>query len=147
MEAQHVYLPSDDVTITVDPIRDDLWIYDGHERKFDMSRQKGWEYDLNSIRMGLDWDKAHNSTPIELYMPSTRHLDSLKKFNEPQGSRCRGWNGQERDPARWGLLPAITQMLYDGKLPNKSAGDIEAEMREAERRLAGRVFDRSGVPR
>jgi len=144
---QEVFLPTTDVTVTVDPINREHWIYDGsgfdaHKR----SVQRGLQFDRTAFNKTLKWYEASHGA-VSLFQPTVAMIDTMDKFAMPIGSDCQGWAGYKRDPSRFGKLPVIKQALYDGKYINKSKGEIEHEMREADRLAAGRLFDQSGYTR
>ena len=135
------FVEAGDVTITVDPIRRDHWIYDGHTRH-EQTQERGLRYDTEAFRQVLNWEKAGHSA-VSFFNPTVRQLDSLSKFasREPE-PHCPGFTS-----SRVGKLPVILQQLYQGSLQNKSTATIEHEMREADRRSASRLFDTSGYTR
>lgn len=140
--AQKVYLDSGDVTVMVDPMRLDGWIYEGSHAHL-LSVKNGEAYDLRALERAMNWDKSHTPA-LELFMPTVNALNSVKKFVVQKFVDSGEWAGVDRDLERSGELPLITKQVYDGSLGDKSPGDIEHEMREAARRSAARVFDRSG---
>jgi len=144
---QNVYLPTSDVTVTLDPVTRMHWIYDGdtfaaHKR----SVQRGLDFDKAAFQESLKWYEADHGS-VSTFQPTVAMIDGMDKFAAPIGSDCMGWAGYKRDPGRFGSLPVIEQALYDGKYINKSKGEIEHEQREADRRASGRLFDRSGYTR
>lgn len=127
------------VTVTVDPMRNEHWIYDG-DTKHEQSQQRGLTYDRAAFSRALGWEAADKGQPA-FFMPTVRQLDVAQKYNAPPTDpKCPGWLSD-------GKLPVILQQLYDGSLQNKSVGVIEHEMREAERRASTRLFDTSGYTR
>lgn len=141
-----VFLPTDDITITVDPINRDQWIYDGVDNRFRESQLRGLAFDRHAFNKSKAWFEANHGT-VSYFNPSVDQLNSIPQYQVPIGSECLGWGAFKRDPTRFGKLPAIEQTLRNGGYINKSHGEIEHEMREAARRQAGRVFDRDGYPR
>ena len=136
-----------DHTIQVDPVGNKQWIHDSHDGHA-RSEARGRAYDAREVRHLVGWEQAHSgAADVEFYAPSTWELDGADKFTSPLGRGCRSWRGVQRDESRYGALPTIEALKYEGRLPNKSTGEIEAEMREAERRRAHRIFDRSGYTR
>lgn len=140
-----VFLDTGDVTVTVDPVRRDAWIYDGYN-KYEQSKKRGFAYDKMAFQQVLGWESASRGD-VPLFLPTTQMLDRSQKFPIPQGQGCRGWNGYDRNSERYGLLPVISQQLYDNSLQNKDPGVIEHEIREARRRAGARLFDTSGYTR
>lgn len=144
---QEVFLPTDDVTITIDPIRRDQWIYDSDGTNAQkLGATRGLEFDRRAYYESLNWYKSHHDE-VQLFQPTVSQLDGLDKYAAPVGSDCLGWRKYQRTETRFGRLPVISQAMYDGRYINKATGDIEHEQREAERRAAGRLFDRSGYTR
>lgn len=136
-----------DHTVQVDPVGNKQWIHDSHDGHA-RSEARGRGFDARDVRHLIGWEKAHGGVKdIEFYSPDTSELDRADKFSAPLGRGCRSWRGFQRDDSRYGALPTIEALKYEGRLPNKSTGEIEAEIREAERRQAHRLFDRSGYTR
>ena len=109
--------------------------------------ERSADLDHKAMLQSMSW---HNTQlgPVHPYLPSSRELDTAFKWPIPQGYGCQvGMHGEARDSTRFGLLPSITQLIYDASLPDKSKGDIEHEMREASRRESHRLFDTSGYCR
>lgn len=131
------FVNTGDHTVVVDPIRRDAWIYDGSE-KHRHSQKRGMGADVVAMQRSMNWDAA-DQRPITMYLPTTRELDVKTKF----ASRV----STKHDVPTDGELPVISHMLYSGELQNKSAGDIEHEMRMANRLAGNRIFDTSGKAR
>lgn len=147
MNEQERYLDTGDHTVTIDPINRDAWITyqdDGYYRHQE-SMLKGLAFDRRAMQEAKTIVEARHSRP-SLFMPTTGVIDGMDKFAEPMKDGCRGvsWRGYIRDSNRYGLLPTISQMLYDNSLINKSVGDIEHEMREANRTLDARMYLKDG---
>ena len=141
------YLLSEDQPFTVDPVTRDRWITPGAEDKHHFSVQRGEELDAKAMLKSIEWFKSHQGE-IPFFSPNTRMLDVASKWPIPQSRGCLfDMHGNRRDPTRFGRLPTIAQFRYDGALQDKARGDIEHEMREADRRMAGRVFDTDGYTR
>ncbi len=141
-----VFLPTDDVTIQVDPVNRDQWIYDGIDNRFRDSRLRGLAFDRDAFKKSKAWFEADHGS-ISFFSPTVSQLNQLPQYAAPMGQDCLGWGPFKRDPTRFGKLPAIEQTLRSGGYINKSHGEIEHEIREAERRHAGRVFDKDGFTR
>jgi len=136
-----------DHTVQVDPVGNKQWIHDSHDGH-QRSEVRGRAYDARDVQHMLGWEKAHGWVGgLDYYSPSTVELDAAEKYSAPLGRGCRSWRGFQRDSGDFGKLPVIEALKYEGGLPNKSTGEIEAEMREAGRRQAHRLFDRSGYTR
>ena len=136
-----------DHTVQVDPVGNKQWIHDSHDGHA-RSESRARAFDARDVRELIGWERDHSGVDaLTFYSPTTRELDRADKFTTPIGKGCRSWRGVRRDASRFGELPTIEALKYEGRLLNKSLGDIEAEMREAERRQAHRLFDRSGYSR
>jgi len=142
-----VYVNGEDLTITVDPVKNSMWVRDdasGHHRHA-YSVARGALKDHRGVMMvqHLLGDHPGGDTT---FVPTTQHLDDSLKFS----ARCvmnstRGDVHVGRMP-RKGELPSISQMQYDGALLDKPDWLIEAEMYDALKRPE-RFFDCSGVCR
>ena len=131
-----------DHTVTVDPIRRDHWIYDDGERHA-LSQRRGASQDaafVNELASAGVYTESQST-----YMPTTRDIDALGRFSSGRSGNptmlARGWRVAPGE--REGKRPVIAQMKYDGVLPNKSRAQIALEMKEAERRISARTFDKS----
>lgn len=128
------------VTVTVDPPLNKQWIHDSHDghRK---SADRGRFYDAARVRELKNWEETHTySLPVG-FEPSVAQVNGLDTFSEPSGTRgCRQWRGAVRDATNFGKWPAISQLWRTGQLAEKSTGQIEAEMREAERTRTARIY-------
>lgn len=135
-----IFNTTDDVTMTIDPIARDHWIYDGsnnHAR----SQERGTAHDMLAMQRAMNWHKAQHGE-VTTFMPTVRQLDVMDKFaSKPADRHCPGFTHAS------GSLPVIAKQLYNGSLMNKAFGQIEHETREAERRIAHRLFDKSGYTR
>lgn len=140
------FVDTGDVTIQVDPVKQDMWIHDGYHEKWVNSQVNSAQYDLTAMRRALGWERS-DASEVKMFMPTGAMLDSASKYPVPEGARSRGYNGQIRESQRYGQLPVIAQQIYDGTLTNKSAAEIEHEMREADRRLGERLYNRDGYSR
>jgi len=130
-----------DVTMTVDPQKNDMWNYDGYDRQID-SAARGRHYEAKHVN---DLKSVVDATHVDsnYYLPVLTALSD--RFTAPIGAGCHSWRGAKRDPSRLGRLPSITAMVYDNSLQNKSHGEIEREMRESERTRHHRLYDRGGI--
>ena len=141
MQEQERYLDTADHTVVIEPMRRQHWIYDGADWKHEGSVQRAIRFERRALQWAQDWEKGDERMPL-VYLPTTRELDSLNKWTNPPADRhCPGFQHAFLSADR---LPAISKLLYDNVLPNKSFGDIEHEVRETERRQAHRLFDTSG---
>ena len=133
------------VTVQVDPMGTKQWVHDthdGHER----SAIRGRAYDLQRVKDLLSWEATHTPEPRTRYTPTTEEIDRIEGMPTPLGTMGRfahGFNGNRRDYSRVGQRPAISSLLYGGKLINKDRAVIDAEILAERRRLGGAVYDRS----
>lgn len=134
------YNNEDDITVTVDPIRRDHWVYDGYD-KHAATSQRGEALNRAAYFDLASWDPNGVTAP-SFFMPTIRQIDVADKYVvQPTDPFCPGWEGP-----RSGKLPVIMQQLYDGSLINKSVGVIDHERREAARTESARIFDTSEGP-
>lgn len=76
--------------------------------------------------------------PNRPFKPTVSMLKGLGLFPSREDEpHCPAFNADHK-------LPSISQLIMDNLLPDKPIGDIEHEMREADRTTAHRLFDRSG---
>lgn len=142
---QESWVDVPDVTVTLDPVRDAHWIRDGYNtHAATEARARALDRrDLLELQGALG---ANSYDPPQMYTPSTAQIDALPyHFAYPAaelGQPCKVGSGGLRDMSRAGKLPALQAQIYAG-LPSKSTGQIEAEIREDERRRNARVFSRN----
>jgi hypothetical protein len=147
------------VTIMVDPIRNDQWIYDGAGDRHKASQSRGMMEDYKSMMRANGWQDAHHDTP-QMYLPTTQDIDNIEKYTYRECGNEAAAGHDLIVPYRPGMesarrggelgngrLPVISGLMYSGALQNKSTGIIEHEIREAERYTNTRLFDRSGLCR
>ena len=125
-------------TITVDPMGNKQWIHDSHDG-YQRSEERGRSYDADEVQKLQGWEND-DTAAWKYYAPSLQEIDRLDKYTMPMQAGCRMWRGTERDSSRFGLLPSIEAMKRDGSLVEKGISQIEAEVREEERRRAHRLF-------
>ena len=93
----------------------------GHQYASATSGLSGWR---GIKRTGFDWrDEKHHLDPTSRDMWKRTHAGT---------------------PTHDGMLPAISQLIKDDRLPEKSKGQIEAEIRQSDRLKDARLFDKSG---
>lgn len=138
------WLDTGDVTTTVDPVGFKPWIGDSHD-KFKQSAQRDGAQDTAQVRALLGWHTS-SAKPFRDDAPSDSEVERLDKFPLPrqEGDHEHWWRGAKRDPARHGKLPAVEALKRMG-LPNASRGEIEAQIRDHERRVGGRLFARDSL--
>ena len=152
--ASDVWLDSGTGTTMLDahPTNDNnnrRWIGSGNEHLQGPSETIDKNDAATAVNSAQNWwlgNGAPHSNPKQV---TKAHLDSISKFASPYTGKCdivKGWRGLET-PAPDGLLPEHLRLIWENALPDKGRGDIEAEMREVDRRAAVRLFDRSGPSR
>ena len=129
-----------DHTVTVDPVRNKQWIDDSHDRHY-ATEERGRALDTRTLRSLINWEQRNAREPHARTTIMSSLINSLPLYSKAHGCGCNEWRGVARDPSRFGELPTITAMIHEGRFPNKHRGQIEAEIREAERTRAARVFD------
>ena len=132
-----------DMPVVVDPVERDAWIHEGSDRHA-RSQARGNYFDNRALVQSIRSSESH-LPKLSYTLPSTAQLDAAKKYsNQFFFDKC---NGRVLDKTRDGLLPAVSKQIYEGSLLDKSTGDIEHEIREAERYTGNRLFDKSGYSR
>ena len=148
--------------ITVDPVRRDHWQYDGGLQHAD-SRARGAALDVkaaNDSRGALSYATEENfyePRAFNFFIPAPCGLSGWKGLhgdkwkNERsiyESTRTNPWNLHKQSYTQMpSSFPAVSQLRRDARLPEKTRGQIEAEMRISERRQGDRLFDKSGGKR
>ena len=144
---QKVYLWTDGEPMTVDPIDRDRWITEANGWQHKQSVTRRELLNQEALIQSMPWHLRQQGE-VRFSAPTVGELNAAPKWPIPESFGCRvGMHGALRDTTRFGKLPVIEQMIYDGSLQNKSKGDIEHEIREAERRHSHRLFDTNGYTR
>ena len=120
-----------DHTVTVDPIGNKKWILESDTEGHSQSIARKRRFDAANVTRLIGWQDRHSPAPPTLFEPVIGGLDL---YSEPMGKGCKQWRGQVRDSSRYGMLPVVTQLIRDRAFKEKSTGEIQHEMREAERR-------------
>lgn len=133
-----------DETRQIDPIHRAHWINDSHDRHA-QSLHRAQALHSDKVQEISEW---HASTPMKQdtdadlqYTPSVSQLDLTKRWTETQSIQKWQWRGLSIVHDK--EMPTITDLKYEGVLPNKSTDEINAEILASERSHADRVFDRS----
>ena len=126
-----------DVTVQVDPIRDQKWIFDGDDAH-KTSADRGRSYDRSIVQRLVNWETTHTPKPVDYFNPASQPVRDCTRFpssclNNVEQYNKYYWRGFKRDSSRWGLLPSVTAMIYENRLPDKPEYDIESEIRESEK--------------
>lgn len=126
-------------TMTVDPPLTKQWIHDSHDGHV-KSADRARFYDAQRVREIKNWEQTTRNPFPTPYIPSVAEINNADLYSQPRDLLgCRSWRGAPRDSRNFGKLPSISQLLRSGQLGEKSTGDIEAEMREAERTRGARI--------
>ena len=98
-------------------------------------------FNKSSFDRSVGWDSAMSHI-TNIFRPTHSMLEAIPKFS----SKWVGdtYRGVPRTSPNLGELPYINEQLWHDHLPNKSKGNIELDMLEADRFVSGRVFDRNG---
>ena len=136
------WLDSGDVTQTVDPMQHKNWLHDSNTEQHQDMIEAERTYNVADVRRLLNWEKSQRMRHDSYFTPSTATLNGMDPFPGPCASKLWYW-GQGKT-ALDGKRPSVSALIYEGKLPDKSKGQIEAEMRESGRSSAARLFS-SGV--
>ena len=135
----------DGVTVQVDPMQHKLWLHDSNQDRHRLQENKGRFYDASDVRRLLNWETRHGHEPhAEYYTPSVATLNSIDPFPGPCASQLRWWNKGKN--ALDGKRPTISQMIFEGSLPDKSKGVIEAEVYQSDWVASSRLFSSGEAP-
>ena len=140
-----VYVNGEDVTVTIDPMKNQHWIRDGSHRH-DVSQMRGAIKDhAGVVRAQKIADKGQYRW-FELpqtFVPSSKEIDAMPKLTP----RCvanssRGSVGTEQTR---GTLPGISQMIYKNMLADTPDWMVENQTWLANTHLdRNRAFDCTG---
>ena len=119
-----VYVNGEDVTVTVDPIKNNYWImHKGYRHAYAQARGALKDH-AGVIRVQHYIDKHHEASAPN-FLPTSTHIDALDKFT----SKCvRNSTRGDVIPKNPGKLPPISKMLYDNALLDQPDWVIDAEM-------------------
>ena len=137
--SQDQWLDWGDHTIQVDPIGNKQWVHDthdGHKR----TEARGRGYDAAEVSKLVGWQNSHSGL-----MPHTEYYKPgpIKEYFFPQTCIINdAWRGAKRSKSGLGKLPAISAMIHNNELEDKSIGQIESEMREHDRTSSARIFSK-----
>ena len=140
---QESWVPVVDHTLTVDPARNSYWVRDGSNMTH-ISERRANDIDRREVERIRAWEDAQSAVETSTYIPTSADLARGQK-HFPSRTHCDGYmtgSGARRTAERLGMLPVIEAQIRAG-LPNKSMGEIEAEIRIDARRRASRVFERA----
>lgn len=117
-----VYVNGEDVTVTVDPLKNASWIRDdGSSWRYPQSRHRGALKDHQGVQRAVAQVDRHEPGPSS-FCPTSQQLDGIPKFT-PRcvTSSTHGW--MKHSPN--GQLPVHSKMVYDGRLRGTLIQDVE----------------------
>lgn len=138
-----VYVNGEDVTVTVDPVKNSMWIVDEAERHNQSTRRGALKDHAGVMAVQHLLDK-HTREDV-YFCPRSVHLNGLNKWTP----RCianssRGGNpGNTGNDTERGKLPIISKLIWENRLADKPDWLTEAEM-WASRDRDRRMFDCRG---
>ena len=127
-----------DHTTTVDPMKHAYHVHDDDKGMHQRTEARAHAFEAFEVH------KLASSLPKTVapprFEPTVAQVESATPFAHAciEGGNGK-WRGSDRDTSRMGALPVI-EKLKRTTLQEKSAGDIDIEIREEERRRAARVF-------
>lgn len=138
----------DDVTVTVDPMRNHRWIRDGDSDRHAATAARAFDLKKSATSGVVNWHEINHNHPYIVSVPEVlKPVKAAIAFPSRDDNRGEGsysgphhYRGAERHMRRHMALPVVSHLHREGKLAEKSIGDIEAEMREAERTRGARIF-------
>lgn len=135
-------------TVTIDPIRDHLWIHPGDHDYHGMGVARGRGYDKRAVDEMQTLLARHDQQDhsVSRFLPATSTLESLPKMPSRRNGDCDQWRGGKRDLRDVGQLPSIMAKHWRGELTDVPRQEIERQIYEDRVRVQARVSDRSGVP-
>jgi len=121
-----VYVNGEDVTVTVDPLKNSQWILPHNADRHASTVHRGALKDHAGV-MRVQHTIDRHRVPEETYRVPTAQIDDLKKYT-PR-SRAHSTRGRDGAPAsaNYGELPVIAQALYEDRLPDKLDFLVERE--------------------
>tara|TARA_B100000579_G_scaffold436656_1_gene463330 strand:+ start:844 stop:1863 length:1020 start_codon:yes stop_codon:yes gene_type:complete len=140
-----VYVNGEDVTTTIDPISNSLWITDtSHAKRHMQSVARGKLKDHKGVMDTLHLlSREHASKLDTLFVPNSFDLDEALKFTPKcVGNPDQGEMRVGRGPDA-GQLPTISKMIWKGALSDKPDYLCEQEMWRS-RDVNSRFFDCRG---
>jgi len=136
----------DGVTVTLDPMRNKKWVYDGFTGHQE-SIERGKYFDKREVNAVIQMEQTDVPPSFHLFQPTLADFNSNSLYSEPQARGClqlatAGHSGRyKRTTTNFGKLPVISQMKYDGLLYDKPTPDIERDIYESERTAGVRLYD------
>ena len=132
-----VYVNGEDITVTVDPMKNEAWIRDDQPWRYPASRHRGAIKDhegVEAVKHLLD----NHPPPKTTFIPTSHMLDEAPKFSEfCVSNSTRGHVCRESD----GTLPVHHKLIWSGLLDGPMPGVILYDRRP------NRAFDCEGMCR
>ena len=154
-----VYIGGEDVTVTVDPMKNEKWMRDDSSYwRHKVSENRGALKDHRAVMATVHLLDKH-SKPSETFIPTSAMIDKMPKLsplcvaNSTRGRRMGssqgagvlypGMAGRLVESERWGKLPVVSAQMYDGRLPHDGRY-VESRFENAPltiNRASNRAFD------
>ena len=141
-----VYVNGEDVTVTVDPLKNAQWVLPHNADRHSFTVHRGALKDHAAVvetQYLQQQQQQYQPSSADNYTPDIAYFDRADKFTP----RCthNSSRGKAAHGARWGKLPTISKMRYDGTLPNTPDFVVEAQVNLENTHLSRtRFFDCSG---
>lgn len=120
-----VYVNGEDVTVTVDPLKNAQWLLPHNSERHSFTVHRGALKDHASVMRVAGAVDSHEAAPVN-FLPTRQMIDGLPKFTP----RCThtSSHGRANHGAEWGKLPAISQGIYNNLFADKPDWLIEQEV-------------------
>ena len=145
----YVYVNGEDVTVTVDPVKNQAWVRDDGHNRYALTRLRGQIKDhkgVKAVRHLVDTGQfnAWQAALPRLVQPTSQELDSSLKLS----ARCisNSTRGRVGKGPRSGQLPIISQMIWKNQFVDVPDWLCEAGTWNEYRR-PNRAFDCGGACR
>jgi hypothetical protein len=139
------YSSCEDVTVTVDPMKNAAWIRDdSHAHRSAATIARGALKDHKGVMRAARLLDRHPAPP-RTFMPTSSMLDrSLKLSARCVANSTHGMPGNSADKGR---LPTFSQMIWQNRLGDKPDWRVEAEVWAESNHGRDRRFDCGGMCR
>lgn len=131
------YNDTGDVTVTVVAPTRGVWVRREDDWRHMYTYNRCQQNDAEVLQRLSDWWKG--GPPKGSQTVQTSEFDVSTLF--PSNCSCVKYRGIKRDTSKVGNLPSLTQLLYDGRLGEKTKQQIADEMLQEQRYKAHRIFD------
>ncbi len=129
-----VYVNGEDVTVTIDPLKNAQWNLPHNSERHSFSIHRGALKDHKAVMDTIPL-ATHAGLPAVNFTPHSKQIDAMNKYTP----RCadNSTRGPGRHGPNWGKLPVISQGLYQNAF-----GDTPDWMVERDVNLMSTHFDR-----